>query len=76
MNLLNIIIIIIVGLFTLEILKHLFIKKIYKTGATIVDSASTLKDNFNFEEFKKGIFSEINKQKEATRKTLSKIQNN
>jgi len=50
--------------------------QVITAGATIVDSASTLKDNFNFEEFKKGIFSEINKQKEATRKTLSKIQNN
>lgn len=105
MNWLNIIILIMVGLLTLEILKHLFIKKIYKiliivvvlvigllifsyyasesnpdnqaitAGATIVDSANTLKDNFDFDDFKDEFVSEINQQKEVTKKTLSKIQN-
>jgi len=105
MNWLNIIIIILVGLFAMEILKHLFIKKIYKTllililiivsllifsfyasknnpnnqaitaGATIVDSAKDLTNNFDINEIKTGIFSELNKQTEETKKTLSKIQN-
>jgi len=105
MNWLNIIIIILIGLFALEIFKHIFIKKIYKTllililvivsllifsfyaskdnpnnqaitaGATIVDSAKTLKDNFDINEIKTGVLSELNKQKEETKKTLSKIQN-